>query len=144
MKPRLIVGAVLAAVALSGCTTSKPELKGNLGEELHPEAFYLPSAEASRVVGVATNGGCGQYSGADASGGGEGDRAEGDGLRLHFSRGRTQRLSRNVTNTTACGGIVQFTSLPLVLTGKSETKSRLSSSKGFPSNLSLVIIIPVA
>jgi plastocyanin len=56
MKPRLIMGAVLAAAALSGCTTSKPQMQGNLGQELHPEAFYLPGAEASRVVSVATNG----------------------------------------------------------------------------------------
>ena len=56
MKLKLVAGAVLAAAALGGCTTSKPEMMGNLGQELHPESYYLPSAEASRVVTVATNG----------------------------------------------------------------------------------------
>src|SRR5262245_17650911 len=56
MKPRRIVGTVLLVAALSGCTTTKPEMMGNLGQELHPESFYLPNAEASRVVTVTTNG----------------------------------------------------------------------------------------
>ena len=56
MKLKLVAVAVLAAAALSGCKTSMPGMKGNLGQELHPESFYLPNAEASRVVTVATNG----------------------------------------------------------------------------------------
>ena len=56
MKPNRIAGAFLVTAALSGCTTTKPEMMGNLGQELHPESFYLPSAEASRVVTVTTNG----------------------------------------------------------------------------------------
>jgi plastocyanin len=55
MKPSRKVVAVLSVAALSGCTTSKPEMMGNLGQELHPESFYLPNAEASRVVTVTTN-----------------------------------------------------------------------------------------
>jgi hypothetical protein len=52
MKLPLIMGAVLAVTGLSGCTTSKREMTGNLGQELHPESFYLPNADASRVVTV--------------------------------------------------------------------------------------------
>jgi plastocyanin len=46
----------MIVVVLGGCATSKPEMMGNLLQELHPESFYLPNAEASRVVTVATNG----------------------------------------------------------------------------------------
>ncbi len=56
MKLGLIGGVVLSVAALSSCTTSKPERMGNLGQELHPESFYLPNAEASKVVTVVTNG----------------------------------------------------------------------------------------
>ena len=56
MKLRLILGAAVVAAAFTGCTTSRPEMMGNLGQELRPESFYLPNAEASRVVSVATNG----------------------------------------------------------------------------------------
>jgi plastocyanin len=56
MRLGLLGGAVLMVAALGGCTTSKPEMMGNLGHELHPESFYLPNAEASRVVTLATNG----------------------------------------------------------------------------------------
>ena len=70
MKLGLMGGAVLAIAAMAGCATSKPESMGNLGQGLHPESYYLPNAEASRVVTVTR---------ADAPGGGQGDRAEGDG-----------------------------------------------------------------
>ena len=56
MKLKLIAGALVALATVSGCTTSKPEMEGNLGQELHPESFYLPNREASRVVTVTTNG----------------------------------------------------------------------------------------
>ncbi len=56
MKPAFIVGAGLALAGLCGCATSKPEMMGNLGQEVHSESFYLPNAEASRVVTVTTNG----------------------------------------------------------------------------------------
>jgi plastocyanin len=56
MKLRMMVGTVAVAAALGGCTTSKPEMGGNLHQELSPESYYLPNAEASRVVSVATNG----------------------------------------------------------------------------------------
>lgn len=49
----LLIGAV---VALTGCSTTKPEMMGNLNHELNPESFYLPTGEAARVVTVTTNG----------------------------------------------------------------------------------------
>ncbi len=56
MKLSLVAGTVLVVAALGGCTSSKPEIMGNLREELNPESYYLPNAEASRLVTVATNG----------------------------------------------------------------------------------------
>ena len=56
MKPALVLGAGLMAAWLSGCTTSKPETMGNLSQGLNPASFYLPDAEASRLVTVTTNG----------------------------------------------------------------------------------------
>ncbi len=53
--PSLLV-AVIATVAFAGCKTSAPETMGNLHHPLDPESFYLPNAEASRIVSVATNG----------------------------------------------------------------------------------------
>jgi len=50
------LGVVLVVVALEGCSTPKSDMMGNLHEEVSPESFYLPNAEASRVVSVATNG----------------------------------------------------------------------------------------
>ncbi len=56
MKFSFVIATVLGVAALSGCTSSRPEMMGNLPQELNPESFYLPNAEASRVVSVATNG----------------------------------------------------------------------------------------
>ena len=56
MKLATSLALALTAAGLSGCTTSKPEKMGNLGEEVHPESFYLPNADASRLVTVTTNG----------------------------------------------------------------------------------------
>ncbi len=56
MKALSFCGMVSAMAALAGCTTSKPEAMGNLHQELDLASFYLPSAEASRTVTVATNG----------------------------------------------------------------------------------------
>jgi plastocyanin len=56
MKLTFVTGAVLAVVGLSGCATSRPEAMGNLQKELDPASFYLPKAEASRLVTVSTNG----------------------------------------------------------------------------------------
>src|SRR6266576_3949559 len=56
MKFRLFISTLLAAVALTGCKTSEPEMMGNLHHELDMESFYLPNADASRIVSVATNG----------------------------------------------------------------------------------------
>jgi hypothetical protein len=56
MKVSFVTAALFAIASLTGCTTAKPELMGNLHQALSPESFYLPNAEASRVVSVATNG----------------------------------------------------------------------------------------
>jgi plastocyanin len=56
MKPAMILAALLALTGLCGCSTSKKEMMGNLGEEVHAESFYMPNAEASRIVTVTTNG----------------------------------------------------------------------------------------
>ena len=48
--------AMLATVAvLAGCKSPEAEM-GNLHHELDRQSFYLPNAEASRVVTVRTNG----------------------------------------------------------------------------------------
>lgn len=56
MKIRVMLGTILVAAGLSGCATLKPEAAGNLHQELDPASFYLPNAEASRLVTVSTNG----------------------------------------------------------------------------------------
>ncbi|MGO8927821.1 MAG: hypothetical protein ACLQU3_13145 [Limisphaerales bacterium] len=56
MKLSLVIATILGVAALSGCTTAKPEMMGNLHQGLSPESFYLPDADASRLVSVATNG----------------------------------------------------------------------------------------
>jgi plastocyanin len=56
MKFSVLVPALVAAAALSGCKTSRPEMMGNMGLELDMASFYLPNAEASRIVSVTTNG----------------------------------------------------------------------------------------
>jgi plastocyanin len=54
MKRNVIVAFCLAAMALTGCKTSTEEM-GNLHKEMKPESFYLPTAEASRIVSVSSN-----------------------------------------------------------------------------------------
>ncbi len=56
MKVSSVIATVLGVVALSGCTTPQPQVMGNLEKKVSPESFYLPHAEATRVVSVATNG----------------------------------------------------------------------------------------
>ena len=56
MKFTVAVSTLLLAGAFTGCKTPEPEMMGNLHHELDPGSFYLPSAEGSRVVSVATNG----------------------------------------------------------------------------------------
>jgi plastocyanin len=56
MKLDVLISALVAAGVLTGCRTAPPEMMGNLHHELDPASFYLPNAEASRVVSVATNG----------------------------------------------------------------------------------------
>jgi plastocyanin len=56
MKFILLALMLLVAGVVTGCKSPKPELMGNLHHPLDMESFYLPSAEASRIVSVATNG----------------------------------------------------------------------------------------
>lgn len=56
MKFACFTLAAAANVLLAGCSTSKPEMMGNLSDQLHPESFYLPHADAAQFVTVATNG----------------------------------------------------------------------------------------
>jgi plastocyanin len=56
MKPGVFISSLIALGVLAGCTSSKPELMGNLHLKLDPESFYLPKGEAARFVTVSTNG----------------------------------------------------------------------------------------
>ena len=56
MKPCLPLMAAAMTLATTGCMTSKPEAAGNMGRPLDMKAFYLPDAEASKVVEVSTTG----------------------------------------------------------------------------------------
>ena len=56
MKTAVLILTLAVVGALTGCQSSKPEMMGNLHHELDPASYYLPNAEASRVVSVATNG----------------------------------------------------------------------------------------
>ena len=56
MKLNLTVWTLVLVVAVTGCTTSKPEVMGNASQKLDMASFYLPNAEGSRVVSVTTNG----------------------------------------------------------------------------------------
>ncbi len=56
MKLSLVISTFLLAGAVAGCMISKPETMGNLNKQLDMASFYLPNAEASRVVSVTTNG----------------------------------------------------------------------------------------
>ncbi len=53
MKVKLIVAAGILTVAATGCMTH--ETMGNAGEKLDMSTFYLPNAEASRIVEVTSN-----------------------------------------------------------------------------------------
>ncbi len=56
MRPSVFVSTLPLVGALTGCMTSKPEMMGNVHQKLDMESFYLPNAEASRVVSVTTTG----------------------------------------------------------------------------------------
>ena len=56
MKLKLILPSLVAVGILTGCATSKPDLMKGEAEKHGMESFYLPNAEASRVVSV-TNAG---------------------------------------------------------------------------------------
>lgn len=54
MKTCLIITTFVLVCVLTGCMTSKPEAMGNMDKKLDMASFYLPNAEASRVVSVTT------------------------------------------------------------------------------------------
>jgi len=55
MKPLAALLGLLTALVAAGCRSPESEM-GNLHHALDPQSFYLPSAEASRLVSVTTNG----------------------------------------------------------------------------------------
>jgi plastocyanin len=56
MKITCALVLLAGCIGLSGCTSSLPEPAGNLHQERDPKSFYLPDADAARVVSVTTNG----------------------------------------------------------------------------------------
>jgi plastocyanin len=53
MKTKLLVAILFMAAALTGCMTH--EGMGNMGEKLDMSTFYLPNADASKIVSVSSN-----------------------------------------------------------------------------------------
>jgi plastocyanin len=53
MKTKLFAAVLFVAIAATGCKTH--EEMGNMGEKLDMSTFYLPNAEASKVVSVSSN-----------------------------------------------------------------------------------------
>src|SRR4051812_4085202 len=53
MKPKLLIAVFALAAAATGCMTH--EGMGNMGEKLDMTQFYLPNAEASKIVSVSSN-----------------------------------------------------------------------------------------
>jgi len=53
MKPKLLIAVFALAAIVTGCMTH--ESMGNMGEKLDMSQFYLPNAEASKVVSVTSN-----------------------------------------------------------------------------------------
>ena len=53
MKPKLLIAVFALAVVATGCTTH--EGTGNMGEKLDMSQFYLPNAEASKIISVNRN-----------------------------------------------------------------------------------------
>ena len=53
MKPNLLITVVALAAVATGCMTH--ENMGNMGEKLDMSQFYLPNAEASKIVSVSSN-----------------------------------------------------------------------------------------
>lgn len=56
MKSSFALPLLLLAGIAAGCATHPPEPAGNLAEEPDPSSFFMPNADASRVVTVTTNG----------------------------------------------------------------------------------------
>jgi len=55
-KLSLLFTTFLVPALVTGCTTAPPESMGNANQSLDQQSFYLPKADASRIVSVATNG----------------------------------------------------------------------------------------
>jgi plastocyanin len=53
MKPKFLIAVFALAATVTGCMTH--EGMGNMGEKLDMSQFYLPNAEASKVVSVTSN-----------------------------------------------------------------------------------------
>jgi plastocyanin len=55
MKPKSFLLLSFLAAALTGCMTHESASMGNMGTKLDLSTFYLPNAEASRIVSVSSN-----------------------------------------------------------------------------------------
>ena len=55
MKHSASIAILLTVAVFAGCKSPEAEM-GNLHHELDMQSFYLPNAEASRIVSVTTNG----------------------------------------------------------------------------------------
>jgi plastocyanin len=55
VKRFAFISALTAVAVIAGCKSPEAQM-GNLHHELDKQSFYLPNAEASRIVSVATNG----------------------------------------------------------------------------------------
>jgi plastocyanin len=53
MKAKLLIAVFALCLVATGCMTH--EAMGNMGEKLDMSQFYLPNAEASKVVSVSSN-----------------------------------------------------------------------------------------
>jgi len=53
MKLKLLITTAALAILVTGCMTH--EQMGNMGEKLDMSQFYLPNAEASKIVSVSSN-----------------------------------------------------------------------------------------
>ena len=56
MKFNVLVLALLALGAFTGCKTSESEMMGNMHQAPATDSYYLPNAQGSRVVSITTNG----------------------------------------------------------------------------------------
>jgi plastocyanin len=55
MKCGMTFAASLVAGVLAGCATHTPDTSGNPGQPLDAASFYLPNAQASKILSVTTD-----------------------------------------------------------------------------------------